>query len=122
MGFVVRAGERTRQPLEWRGRIQSMRALQPDVELSTGKRTIWIDAKYKSHLHQLARTTWADLAEATRDSHRADLHQAVAYASIANADAVDTILAYPVPPDESPHALRRSRTSQAAPDASASSS
>jgi hypothetical protein len=35
------------------------------------------------------------LGEAVRDAHRADLHQALAYASLANVERVDTILAYP---------------------------
>lgn len=36
------------------------------------------------------------LANEVREAHRADLHQALAYAALANVDRVDTVLAYPI--------------------------
>ncbi|RKH73159.1 hypothetical protein D7W81_04570 [Corallococcus aberystwythensis] len=72
-----------------------MGALVPDVALRGSHRVIWVDAKYKAHLSQLAQHGWRRLTEAVRDAHRADLHQALAYANLAAMDCVDTVLAYP---------------------------
>ncbi|NOJ92204.1 hypothetical protein HMI51_04500 [Corallococcus coralloides] len=82
-------------PLNWAGGIQSMGALVPDVALRGGHRVIWVDAKYKAHLSQLAQHGWRRLTEHVRSAHRADLHQALAYANLAAMDHVDTVLAYP---------------------------
>jgi 5-methylcytosine-specific restriction endonuclease McrBC regulatory subunit McrC len=48
----------------------------------------------------LRRKGWDGLAEEVRDAHRADLHQALAYASLADAPRVDTVLVYPQVVDE----------------------
>ncbi|NBC41307.1 hypothetical protein GTZ93_15870 [Corallococcus exiguus] len=82
-------------PLNWAGGIQSMGALVPDVALRGAHRVIWVDAKYKAHLSQLAQHGWRRLTEHVRSAHRADLHQALAYANLAAMDHVDTVLAYP---------------------------
>jgi 5-methylcytosine-specific restriction endonuclease McrBC regulatory subunit McrC len=81
--------------LNWAGGIQSMGALVPDVVLRGPHRVIWVDAKYKAHLSQLAQHGWRRLTEDVRSAHRADLHQALAYANLAAMDHVDTVLAYP---------------------------
>jgi hypothetical protein len=81
--------------LNWTGGIQSMGALVPDVALRGHERVIWVDAKYKAHLSQLAQQGWRRLSEDVRHAHRADLHQALAYANLAAVDQVDTVLAYP---------------------------
>jgi len=94
-GFGVRVGDRTERRLVWRGDVRSMRSLRPDIELVSAQRTVWIDAKYKHHLGTLSRKRWIDLSDEVRASHRADLHQALAYASLSGVDEVDTILAYP---------------------------
>jgi 5-methylcytosine-specific restriction endonuclease McrBC regulatory subunit McrC len=72
-----------------------MGALAPDVGLLGGERVVWLDAKYKAHLSLLARHGWAGVSEVVRDGHRADLHQALAYAALADVDRVDTVLLYP---------------------------
>ncbi len=44
----------------------------------------------------MRRLNWqGGLGETTRDAHRADLHQALAYASLVPNDTVDTVLVYP---------------------------
>jgi 5-methylcytosine-specific restriction endonuclease McrBC regulatory subunit McrC len=56
---------------------------------------IWVDAKYKAHLQLLAHRGWAGLEAQTQDAHRADLHQALAYAALDEVERVDSVLAYP---------------------------
>jgi hypothetical protein len=60
-------------------------------------RTIWIvDAKYKSHFAEIDENGWRRMADEIREAHRADLHQALACASLFDADAIRTTLAYPL--------------------------
>lgn len=72
-----------------------MGTLLPDVELLASDRTVLIDAKYKAHFELLTRKGWHALSNDVREQHRADLHQALAYASLADVPRVDSILAYP---------------------------
>jgi hypothetical protein len=72
-----------------------MGALLPDVGLIGDQRIIWFDAKYKAHVTLLARHGWTGVNEGIREAHRADLHQALAYAALADLDRVDTVLVYP---------------------------
>jgi hypothetical protein len=95
MGLVASPFQTARRPLRWSGPHQSMGALVPDVELRGRDRIVWLDAKYKAHLTLLARRGWQGLAEDIRDQHRADLHQALAYASLADVTQVDSVLVYP---------------------------
>jgi hypothetical protein len=96
LGLGLLSGTETRHLLQWRGPIQSMGALVPDAGLRAPDRLVWVDAKYKAHLQLLARQGWHGLAAEVREAHRADLHQALAYAALANVDRVDTVLAYPL--------------------------
>jgi hypothetical protein len=91
-GPGLRAG---RAALRWAGPVQSMGSLAPDVELRSAERVVWIDARYKPHLQLLAHRGWSGVSEEIRREHRADLHQALAYASLADAAQVDTLLLYP---------------------------
>jgi hypothetical protein len=84
-----------RRPLRWEGSVASMGSLAPDVGLIGNDRIVWIDAKYKAHLSLLARHGWSGISELVRDAHRADLHQALAYAALAEVDRVDSVLLYP---------------------------
>ena len=84
-----------RRPLRWEGSLSSMGSLAPDVGLIGDQRVVWLDAKYKAHLTLLARHGWTGVSELVRDAHRADLHQALAYAALADVDRVDTVLLYP---------------------------
>lgn len=85
----------TRRPLRWEGGVASMGSLAPDVGMLGDHRVVWIDAKYKAHLSLLARHGWRGTTELVRDAHRADLHQALAYAALVDVDRVDTVLLYP---------------------------
>ena len=100
LGLTTLSGLEVRHGIQWRGTLKSMGALIPDVGLRGPRRVIWVDAKYKAHLAQLSRTSWPRLSEKIREAHRADLHQALAYAAIANVDNVDTVLAYPISPND----------------------
>lgn len=91
---ALRRGTTTRR-LNWATPTASMRMLIPDSGLRGPGRLVWVDAKYKAHLQLLANRGWGGLDESTRDAHRADLHQALAYASLDDAARVDSILAYP---------------------------
>ncbi len=84
-----------RHRLNWTGGLESMGALVPDVSLRNAQRAVWVDAKYKAHLSLLAQQGWRRLSDEVRASHRADLHQALAYAHLVAVDQVDTVLAYP---------------------------
>ncbi len=108
IGLVSPSHREVRRPLRWKGSASSMGSLAPDVGLFASDRTIWIDAKYKAHLTLLGRHGWSGISEHVRETHRADLHQALAYAALADVNTVDTVLVYPslratdVP---SPHAV-----------------
>ncbi|MBI3726263.1 hypothetical protein HY251_20245 [bacterium] len=94
LGLSAPRGE-ARVRLHWRGSLASMGSLAPDAALRGLGRTVWLDAKYKTHLTLLARHGWSGLGEAVRHAHRADLHQALAYANLSDAERVDTVLVYP---------------------------
>ncbi len=91
---ALRRGTTTRR-LNWATPTSSMRMLVPDSGLRGPGRLVWVDAKYKAHLQLLAHRGWSGLTDATRDAHRADLHQALAYASLDDVDRVDSVLVYP---------------------------
>jgi hypothetical protein len=95
LGMVSSPFQAARRTLRWEGPAQSMGALVPDIELRSGDRVIWIDAKYKAHLNSLVRKGWRGLSDEMQQAHRADLHQALAYASLADAPRVDSLLVYP---------------------------
>ena len=95
LGMTASPFQASRRPLRWHGPAQSMGALVPDVELRGAERVVWVDAKYKAHLELLSRRGWSGLSDEVRADHRADLHQALAYASLADAPQVDTLLVYP---------------------------
>lgn len=90
----LRRGTTTRR-LNWATPTRSMRMLVPDTGLRGGGRVVWVDAKYKAHLQLLGSHGWSGLGERTRDAHRADLHQALAYASLDEVERVDSVLVYP---------------------------
>lgn len=87
----------TRRPLVWRTTLHTLGHLAPDLALRFSDRTVWIDAKYKAHWIEIHRRGWAGVPEAVREAHRADLHQALAYAALADTDVIETWLVYPIP-------------------------
>lgn len=92
----------TRQRLRWETRLRSLESLEPDLGFRTPRRAVWVDAKYKFHLTQLGAHGWDAAGDATRAAHRADVHQALAYANLADLSAVDTVLAYPLDREAAP--------------------
>jgi hypothetical protein len=92
--FTAREGS-TRRPLVWRTHTRSLGHLAPDFLLELPGRSVWIDAKYKDHLRRLTVQDWSVLPQDLRESHRADLHQALAYAMLSESRCVDTFLVYP---------------------------
>ena len=97
---ALRRGTTTRR-LNWSTPMRSMGKLVPDSGLRGDDRIVWVDAKYKAHLRLLAHKGWSGLNESTRDAHRADLHQALAYASLDEVTRVDSVLVYPkLSPDD----------------------
>ena len=55
-----------------------------------------VDAKYKAHLAEVEESGWRRFEDETREAHRADLHQILAYASLYDADEVTATLVYPL--------------------------
>lgn len=101
LGMIASPFQSARRSLRWHGPAQSMSMLVPDVELRGAERAVWVDAKYKAHLELLVRKGWSGLSDELRAEHRADLHQALAYASLADVPLVDTLLVYPhIGPDD----------------------
>lgn len=81
---------------EMRARVGEGETRRPAPEPMRGEgRLVWIDAKYKAHLHLVAQKGWSGLDESMREAHRADLHQALAYASLGDVEHVDSVLVYP---------------------------
>ena len=100
-GLTVLRRGRTGRSLNWRTSVGSMRTLIPDSGMRGAGRIVWVDAKYKRHLQLLARKGWAGLGAEAREAHRADLHQALAYASLEDVGRIDSILVYPeLSPDD----------------------
>ncbi len=97
-GSVATARDRTALvPVRWRRRAAaSLRNLAPDVVVRVGRRVVIFDAKYKAHLTGLDAEGWRALAADERDAHRADVHQALAYAALFDAEVVTTALTYPL--------------------------
>ncbi len=85
----------TRRPLIWRTTTHSLQHLAPDFLLEWPNRAVWVDAKYKDHLERLRRDPWERLGDDLRDSHRADLHQVLAYGLLSGVEEVSTVLLYP---------------------------
>ncbi len=100
VGGVVSTGrERTAAvPLRWHARgVPSLGHLAPDAVVRCGRRVVLFDAKYKAHLAHAGVDGWRAFTEAERTVHRADVHQALAYAALFDAAVVTAVLVYPLP-------------------------
>ncbi|KKS44084.1 MAG: hypothetical protein UV05_C0012G0013 [candidate division CPR1 bacterium GW2011_GWA2_42_17] len=64
--------------------------LEPDAILQKGKATVFIDAKYKSHLYNKY-----GASEILKEEHRRDLHQLLAYTSFSKTETKFGLLCYP---------------------------
>jgi hypothetical protein len=93
---VARRGETT-VPLAWTDPLhRSLGHLAPDIVVRRGRSVHIVDAKYKAHLAELDDVGWHRFAEETRATHRADLHQILAYASLYDTDEITASLVYPL--------------------------
>jgi 5-methylcytosine-specific restriction endonuclease McrBC regulatory subunit McrC len=84
-------------PLQWStNTARSMTHLVPDIVVRKGRAVRVVDAKYKAHFAELDEQAWVKLTDEVRESHRADVHQVLAYASLYEADDVTATLVYPL--------------------------
>ena len=98
IGGELRSGRerKTVVPLNWNPPyLGSQKSLVPDLVIVRDDTTIIIDAKYKEHWEDMQERRWADLEEALRERHRADLLQVLAYSTTARTSKVLVCLAYP---------------------------
>jgi hypothetical protein len=98
-GGDVRVGRlgQTIFPLHWTDPThRSLGHLVPDIVVQRGRSVQVIDAKYKAHLSELDASGWHRFADEQRESHRADLHQILAYASLYDAEEITATLVYPL--------------------------
>ncbi len=84
-------------PLQWSDPThRTLGHLVPDVVVRRGRSIEIFDAKYKAHLAELDESGWHRFADEQRESHRADLHQVLAYASLYDAEDITATLVYPL--------------------------
>ena len=98
-GGSIRVGRKreTVFPLEWTDPShRSMGQLIPDIVVFRPTSVQIIDAKYKAHLSELDEHGWHRFTADTREAHRADIHQVLAYAALYSADEVKATLVYPL--------------------------
>jgi hypothetical protein len=98
-GGSVRVGRarETVVPLDWSDPShRAMGHLLPDFVVTYRDRIDVIDAKYKAHFSDLDEKGWRAFTEDARETHRADIHQILAYASLFDAPEVRAILVYPL--------------------------
>lgn len=99
VGGEVRVGRRreTVFPIEWSDPShRSLGHLVPDIVVFRGSSVQIIDAKYKAHLAELDEAGWHRFTADARESHRADIHQVLAYAGLYSADDIQATLVYPL--------------------------
>ncbi len=86
-------------PLHWTDPgLRSLGHLAPDLVLRRHDELRVFDAKYKAHFADMDETTWHRMAGEVRESHRADLHQVLAYGALFDAPKITTTLVYPLRP------------------------
>jgi 5-methylcytosine-specific restriction endonuclease McrBC regulatory subunit McrC len=86
----------TTHPIDWQpSYLGSQRSLVPDIWLEWDSTTMIVDAKYKRHWEELNQHSWARVEQELRESHRNDLFQVLAYASLASTESVIACLVYP---------------------------
>jgi len=84
-------------PLNWSdASYRSLGHLVPDIVVRRGDEIQVVDAKYKAHFAELDESSWHEFTSDTRESHRADIHQVLAYASLYDSREVTATLVYPL--------------------------
>jgi 5-methylcytosine-specific restriction endonuclease McrBC regulatory subunit McrC len=76
--------------------LRSLGHLLPDIVVRERERVRIVDAKYKAHFAELDERGWRDLTDDVRSSHRADIHQVLAYSSVFDAPTIEAELVYPL--------------------------
>jgi McrBC 5-methylcytosine restriction system component len=98
-GGTMRVGRRgeTLTALHWSDPShRSLGHLVPDMVVRRGDSVWIIDAKYKSHFAEIDEAGWRRMSDDIRESHRADIHQVLAYASLFDSADIRATLAYPL--------------------------
>lgn len=73
----------------------TQKSLVPDLIAELDGATLIVDAKYKRHFEEIEQAPWGRLDEETREEHRRDLLQVLAYANLTEAPLVVACLVYP---------------------------
>lgn len=97
-GGLLRRGRlrQTLVPLRWdRPAAGTQLSLLPDFLLETPDFTLILDAKYKRHFEEFAAKTRHDLLKETRESHREDIFQVLAYSAVFTPKRRVAVLVYP---------------------------
>lgn len=98
LGAELRAARqgRTTVPLHWDPPYAATQKwLAPDFVLRLEDCTVIVDAKYKRHWEEIRHSDWTAVPEQTREQHRQDLLQVLAYGSTTGATETVCCLAYP---------------------------
>lgn len=83
-------------PIDWNVQYEkTMSYLIPDYVVERDEEVWVFDAKYKNLIKDLVDFQWYQLDDSTKEAHRSDLHQILAYSSAYNKDKIVSILAYP---------------------------
>lgn len=98
LGARLRVGRKnqTRVPLDWQPPATgSQRSLLPDIVMEGENTVLVLDAKYKRHAEEIARFGWHDLDRESREQHRNDVLQALAYSTLFDFQRIVACLVYP---------------------------
>ncbi len=98
-GAAVKAARvrETTLPIHWSvSGVRSMGHLAPDFVVRRGRDLQVVDAKYKAHFAELDEAGWHRMAADAREAHRADILQALAYASVLDGARTTVTLVYPL--------------------------
>ena len=94
--FVGRNSE-TDMNIRWDGFFgASQRCLIPDIVVRRGDQTIIVDAKFKNFKQEMSVQDWTEIPEMSRDEHRHDLLQVLAYTTAYSLKPLCACLVYPV--------------------------
>ena len=99
IGADVRSGRRgeTVFPIRWNdSSLRGLSHLVPDFVVRRRDEIRIVDAKYKAHFAELDEAGWLRMAEDSREAHRADFHQVLAYAALFDAAKTTVTLVYPL--------------------------
>ena len=99
VGGEVKVGRlgQTVFPLRWSDPShRSLGHLVPDIVIRRGRSLRIVDAKYKAHLAEIDEGGWHRFTDDARESHRADIHQVLAYAALFDSEDVTATLMYPL--------------------------